>query len=189
MKGRELECYRGVLVRPWAVPIWCVPLSSPLSTVSEAWEISVIYESASKLTSLPGKATIAQFGVVVSKMSSFTPGVYFKRYLCVWVCWVLAEARRILFASCRISHWGARTPTVACGLSLWCSALVALSCMWDLPGKGMEPVSLALQGGFLTPGPPEKTWLHVILLITWPQSSQHLPDLRLLLIYCTNYSG
>ena len=131
MKGRELECYRGVLVRPWAVPIWCVPLSSPLSTVSEAWEISVIYESASKLTSLPGKATIAQFGVVVSKMSSFTPGVYFKRYLCVWVCWVLAEARRILFASCRISHWGARTPTVACGLSLWCSALVALSCMWD----------------------------------------------------------
>ena len=55
----------------------------------------------------------------------------------------------------------------ACGLQLLCcTGLVALSCMWDLPGKGMEPVSLALQGGFLTPGPPEKTWLHVILLIT-----------------------
>ena len=73
--------------------------------------------------------------------------------------------------------------------SLCCSGLAALSCMWDLPGKGMEPVSFALQGGFLTPGPPGKPWLHVILLIAWPQSPQHLPDLRLLLIYCTNYSG
>lgn len=26
----------------------------------------------------------------------------------------------------------------------------------DLPGSGMEPVSLALQGGFLTTGPPAK---------------------------------
>ena len=28
--------------------------------------------------------------------------------------------------------------------------------MWDLPGPGIEPVSPALQGGFLTSGPPEK---------------------------------
>ena len=28
--------------------------------------------------------------------------------------------------------------------------------MWDLPGPGMEPGSLALQGGFLTTGPPGK---------------------------------
>ena len=27
--------------------------------------------------------------------------------------------------------------------------------MQDLPGPGMEPVSLALQGGFLTTGPQE----------------------------------
>ena len=28
--------------------------------------------------------------------------------------------------------------------------------MWDLLGRGIEPVSLALQGGFLTTGPQGK---------------------------------
>ena len=28
--------------------------------------------------------------------------------------------------------------------------------MWNLPGSGIEPVSFALQGRFLTPGPPGK---------------------------------
>ena len=28
--------------------------------------------------------------------------------------------------------------------------------MWDLPGPGLEPVSPALAGGFLTTAPPEK---------------------------------
>ena len=32
--------------------------------------------------------------------------------------------------------------------------------MWDLSGLGMEPVSLALQSRFLTPGPPGKPSLH-----------------------------
>ena len=29
--------------------------------------------------------------------------------------------------------------------------------MWDLPGPGVEPVSPALAGGFLTTAPPEKS--------------------------------
>ena len=29
--------------------------------------------------------------------------------------------------------------------------------MWDLPGPGIECISLALAGGFLTAGPPEKS--------------------------------
>ena len=29
--------------------------------------------------------------------------------------------------------------------------------MWDLPGPGLEPVSLALAGGFLTTAPPGKS--------------------------------
>ena len=29
--------------------------------------------------------------------------------------------------------------------------------MWDLPGPGLEPVSPALAGGFLTTVPPEKS--------------------------------
>ena len=35
--------------------------------------------------------------------------------------------------------------------------------MWDLPGLGIVPVSLALQGGFLPSGPPGK--LHTLFLI------------------------
>ena len=30
--------------------------------------------------------------------------------------------------------------------------------MWDLPGPGIEPVSLALAGGFFTTEPPGKPW-------------------------------
>ena len=29
--------------------------------------------------------------------------------------------------------------------------------MWDLPGPGLEPMSLALTGGFLTTAPPGKS--------------------------------
>ena len=36
--------------------------------------------------------------------------------------------------------------------------LLLSSCgMWDLPGAGIEPVTLALVGGFLTTGPPGKS--------------------------------
>ena len=33
---------------------------------------------------------------------------------------------------------------------------LSCSAVWDLLGPGVEPVSPALQGGFLTTGPPEK---------------------------------
>ena len=39
-----------------------------------------------------------------------------------------------------------------------CGARAYLLCdMWDLPGPGLESVSLALAGGFLTTAPPEKS--------------------------------
>ena len=39
-----------------------------------------------------------------------------------------------------------------------CGALVLLLLgMWDLPGPGLEPVSPALAGGFLTTAPPGKS--------------------------------
>ena len=34
--------------------------------------------------------------------------------------------------------------------------------MWDVPGPGLEPVSPALAGGFLTTGPPGKSWQHIL---------------------------
>ena len=38
---------------------------------------------------------------------------------------------------------------------MWLTGLVVLD-MWDLPGPGLEPVSTALAGGFLTTAPPGK---------------------------------
>ena len=43
--------------------------------------------------------------------------------------------------------------------------------MWDLPGPGLEPMSLALAGGFLTTEPPGKSLqinLETHLLSTCP---------------------
>ena len=37
--------------------------------------------------------------------------------------------------------------------------------MWDLPGPGVEPVSPALAGGFLTTAPPGKS--HLCILFLW----------------------
>ena len=37
--------------------------------------------------------------------------------------------------------------------------------MWDLPGPGLEPVSPALAGGFLTTVPPEKAYIYNIYII------------------------
>ena len=37
--------------------------------------------------------------------------------------------------------------------------------MWDLPGSEMEAVSLALAGGSLTTGPPEKSSIDSFLLL------------------------
>ena len=41
--------------------------------------------------------------------------------------------------------------------------------MWDLPGPGLEPVSLALAGRFLTTVPPGKPWCFekVLLIELW----------------------
>ena len=37
--------------------------------------------------------------------------------------------------------------------------------MWDLPGPGLEPVSPALAGGFLTTAPPGKPLKFYLILI------------------------
>ena len=44
----------------------------------------------------------------------------------------------------------------ALGLYSLDSVTVAHGPLWDLPGPGIKPVSVALQGGFLTTGPPGK---------------------------------
>ena len=70
---------------------------------------------------------------------------------------------------------GARASVVlACRLSS-CGAQACLLCsMWDLPRPGIEPISPALAGGFLTTAPPGKSlpWLADDGL---PQVSSHGP--------------
>ena len=46
---------------------------------------------------------------------------------------------------------------MARGLSSCGVQAVLLRGMWDLPGPGLEPVSPALAGGFLTTAPPGKS--------------------------------
>ena len=49
--------------------------------------------------------------------------------------------------------------------------------MWDLPGPGIEPMSPALAGRFLTTGPPEKSltflivFFHVHKFLIWAKSN------------------
>ena len=48
--------------------------------------------------------------------------------------------------------------------------------MWDLPGPGLEPVSPALAGGFLTTAPPGKSQ-HLLFIFEF---SAHLINCRIL---------
>ena len=55
---------------------------------------------------------------------------------------------------------------VARGLSS-CGAQTQLLCgMWDLPRPGLEPVSPALAGGFLTTAPPGKSSAITLIVIS-----------------------
>ena len=94
--------------------------------------------------------------------------------VCVNLCFFLKPH---IYFCCRpwaFSNCGERglLPSRGAGLLLAVASLVAapglsscgswaqLPCgMWNLPGPGIEPVSPALAGGFLTTGPPGKPTL------------------------------
>ena len=48
------------------------------------------------------------------------------------------------------------TRALECRLSSCGTRTYLLRSMWDIPGPGLEPMSLALAGGFLTTVPPGK---------------------------------
>ena len=79
-------------------------------------------------------------------------------YLFIWLRRVLVVARGILVAACRIFHCSAWA-----SLWLWCAGSKArgLNCPTEcgilVPQPGIEPMSPALEGGFLTTGPPGKS--------------------------------
>ena len=58
-------------------------------------------------------------------------------------------SRRVSFSSC--GSWALERRLSSCG-----ARAQLLSGMWDLPGRGLEPMSPALAGRFLTTAPPGK---------------------------------
>ena len=67
----------------------------------------------------------------------------------------------MLFRSVVVAHglssYGSRA--LECRLSSCGTQALLLHGMWDLPGPGLEPMSPALAGGFLTTVPPGKSFL------------------------------
>ena len=66
---------------------------------------------------------------------------------------------------CGFSSCSSRAPELgllSCGSPAW-----MLCGMWDLPGPGIEQVSLALQGGFLTTGLPGKFCTLAVLALIY----------------------
>ena len=59
--------------------------------------------------------------------------------------------------ACRLSSCGSQA--LEFGLSSCEKQAQMLPGMWDHPTPGIEPMSLALQGGFLTTGPPGKSYV------------------------------
>ena len=61
------------------------------------------------------------------------------------------------FSCCGVWALGTQA-SVAAARRLWSSGSVVVARgMWDLPGAGIEPVSPALVGGFLSTVPPKKS--------------------------------
>ena len=101
-----------------------------------------------------------------------------------WLCWVFVAVRGlslVAFSSCHeqgllfvavrglltavaslVAEHGLQSAQasvdVARGLSSCGVRAQLLRGMWDLPGPGLEPVSPALAGGFLTTAPPGKPY-------------------------------
>ena len=79
-----------------------------------------------------------------------------------WLHWVFVAARtssgfgeRGLLSSCACGLLTVMT-SLATKHRLWCARAQLPYSTWDLPGPGIEQMFLALQGEFLTTGPPGK---------------------------------
>ena len=81
-----------------------------------------------------------------------------KGLLFIAVCGLLVVVASLVaehgLQACGLSSWGSRA--LEHRLSSCDARAQLLHGMWDLPGPGLEPVSPALAGGFLTTAPPGK---------------------------------
>ena len=114
----------------------------------------------------------------------------------------LRQSGATLRCSVQASHCGGFSCCGAWALGAWASVVVAhelsscsralerrlSSCgtraqllhgMWDIPGPGLEPMSLALAGGFLTTVPPGKPVLNIFNKECYSSSQQHMKSIRM----------
>ena len=76
----------------------------------------------------------------------------------------------MLAAFIEVASLVARARALGCVGFSSCGTLAQLPCgMWDLPGPRIEPVTPALEGGYLTTGPLRKssTWLYLVPTFIW----------------------
>ena len=123
-------------------------------------------------------------GRIPGQSSLLYPWCLFVCLICIylfslWLCWVFVAAyglslavasRATLYLGCSgfslpwlLSLWSMRSRARRLQWLQHVGSLVEaqLPCsMWDLPRPGIEPLSLALQRGFLTTGPPGKPLLN-----------------------------
>ena len=93
-----------------------------------------------------------------------TPSFYFLFFLFTWLHEVLVAACRILVMSCGsclaahgLSGRGAQAPKHTGSVVMACRLSCSVACGVLVSWPGIEPKPSALQGGFLTTGPPGKS--------------------------------
>ena len=108
----------------------------------------------------------------------FLKFIYLFIYFYFWLCWVFISVRGLSLVAASGGHSSSRCAglfTIAASLivehrlqtrrlSSCGSRAQLLRGMWDLPRPWLEPVSLALAGGFLTTAPPGKPWSFLRML-------------------------
>ena len=98
-------------------------------------------------SSISERGLLSSYGVWVSHCSGFS---------CWGACSLGIWASVVMLCGLSCGSWALEHRLCSCGTwdSLPCS-------MWDLPGPGIEPVSPALTGRFLTTGPLGKSELDI----------------------------
>ena len=92
-------------------------------------------------------------------------------FFLIWLHWVLVVTHRIFPASCRIFRCSGWAPEHVGLVSAAYRPSCFLACGILVPWPGIEPVFPALQGRFLTTGPPRKSWDGVVLKVEFLNSS------------------
>ena len=100
-------------------------------------------------------------------------------FIYLWLCWVFVSVRGLSLVVASGGHSSSRCEVLSLSRASLvaehrlqtrrlssCGSWAQLLCgMWDLPRPGLEPVSPALAGRFLTTAPPGKPSLRILIIL------------------------